>query len=84
MEQCSDPDPGQNIPPDPHWIRIRWAHGSGSTLRIRIRIQKGENQLKKKNKSQVCGPAKKYVNKYRYFLFGHILGKELGLKMFNV
>jgi hypothetical protein len=34
--------------PDPHWIRIRWAAGSGSALRMRI--QKGENQPQKRRK----------------------------------
>jgi hypothetical protein len=32
---------------DPLWIRIRWSPGSGSALRMRIRIQKWENQKKK-------------------------------------
>jgi hypothetical protein len=38
------------LDPNPHWIRIRWAPGSGSELRIRIRIQKEENQPKKKKR----------------------------------
>jgi hypothetical protein len=41
-----DPD----LNPDPHWIRIRWAPGSGSPLRMRIRIQKWENSPEKKEK----------------------------------
>jgi hypothetical protein len=36
--------------PDPYWIRIRWALGSGSALRMWIRIQKGKNQPKKEEK----------------------------------
>jgi hypothetical protein len=39
-----------NPDPNPHWIRIQWAPGSGSTLRMRIRIQKGKNPLKKEEK----------------------------------
>jgi hypothetical protein len=42
----SDSDPNQ----DPHYIRIQWTPGSGTALRMRIRIQKGENQHKKRRK----------------------------------
>jgi hypothetical protein len=46
-----------------------------------IRIQKEENQPQKIRKSK-SEDHKKYEN--YYFVCSHILGKEFGLKMFNV